>query len=169
MSPDPLSIVWNVITWFLSRPVLRVRIREDEPTREICGLVFEVENVSDKVTSMSPAVTASYLTAKRQCRHIVFDVREGDRNLPPFTCKQFSASARESQPERCYGWFRTYNFVPIRGRACHIRIRNASMQPVGFWRFHIERLRFKLIGKVDVKTSMTIDEYRAQERSKGPH
>ena len=164
------SFAWNVITWFFSRPALRVRIREDEPNREVGGLVFEVENVSDKVTSLLPTVTATYLSVKRQPCRIVFDVREGDRNLAPFMTRQFSASPREIQSERWHGWFRTYSFEPSRGRVCHVRIRNASLIPVRFWRFCIERLWFRVTGNVvSGKTSMTINEYRAQERSKGPH
>jgi len=162
--------VWDVITWFFSRPTLRVRIREDEPNRDVGGLVFEVENVSDKATSLLSMVTATYLTVKRRPCRIAFDVREGDRNLTPFKPRQLSASPREIQSQRLHGWFRRYSFKPSRGRVCHVRIRNANLTPVGFWRFCIEGFWFRLTGNVvSGKTSMTMDEYRAQERSKGPH
>ena len=164
-----LSLVWNAATWFFSRPALRVRIQRDEPTLDVGGLTFEVENASDKATSLAPTVTVTYLTIRGQRRHVVFDVRDSDRSLPPFLSRQFSASPREVQPERCNGWFRTYVFSRTRGRTCRIRIKNVSLTPIGFCRFHFEQLQFRLTGKVSVRTSMTIDQYRAQERSKGPH
>lgn len=157
------------IGWFLARPALRVRIREDHADQEIGGLIFEVENISDKVTSIDPTVTASYLSIKHSPCTIIFDIREGDRTLAPFTPKQLSASAREVQTQRNNGWFRTYTFVPTRGRNCRVRIRNALLEPIGFWRFWIESLWFRATGRVSGKTSMTMVEFNAQRRSRGPH
>lgn len=170
MLRDIVEIIVKALGWLLARPTLRVRVREDEPKTEVGGLVFEVENVSDKMASLHPRVTATYLSVKREPGLVVFDVREGDRNLPPFTPKQFSASAREAQPQRFHAWFRTYNFLPTRGRTCRVRLRNASLETMGFWSFWVESLWFRTTGRVGgVKSSMTIDEFRAQQRSRGPH
>jgi len=109
-----------LMSWLLGRPRLRVWIQEDNPDVEVGGLRFEVENISDKATSLSPIVSASYLTIKRQLKSILFDVRELDRNLPPFTPIQFNASAREQQLGRGHGWFRCYIFTPSRGAACYV-------------------------------------------------
>jgi hypothetical protein len=167
---DIVEVIAKAIGWLLGRPTLRVRIREDEPKTEVGGLVFEVENVSDKMTSLHPTVTATFLSIKREPYLVAFDVREGDRNLPPFTPKQFSASAREVQPQRFHSWFRTYNFSPTRGRTCRVRLKNASLETMRLWRFWGESLWFRATGRVGgVKTSMAIDEYRAQQRSRGPH
>ena len=167
---DIAELIGKGLGWLIGRPTLRVRIREDEPDRELGGLVFEVENVSDKATSLDPTVTATYLSIKREPRTIIFDVREGDRNLAPFTPKQFTASARETQVGRGHGWFRIYTFLPTRGRNRRVRIRNASLEPIGFWRFWIESLWFRATGQVrGGKTSMTMAEYHAQQRSRGPH
>ena len=166
---DVIEFIGKGLGWLIDRPTLRVRIREDEPDRELGGLVFEVENISDKTTSLNPTVTASYLSIKREPRTVIFDVREGDRNLAPYTPKQLTASARETQPERGHGWFRTYTFVPTRGRNRRVRIRNVSLEPIGFWRFWVESLWFRATGRVGGKTSMTMAEYHAQQRSRGPH
>jgi len=165
-----LEIISKAVAWIFARPALRVRIREDLADRDVGGLIFEVENVSNKSTSLSPTVTARYLSIKRVPSTVVFDVREGDRNLAPFTPRQLTASAREAQPQRHHAWFRTYTFVPTRGRNCRVRIRNASLEPIGIWRFWIESLWFRATGRVVVgKTSMTMAEFNAQERSRGPH
>lgn len=158
-----------LLSWLLGRPRLRVRIQEDDPDVEVGGLQFEVENISDKETSLSPIISVSYLTIKRQLKSILFDVRELDRNLPPFTPKQFNASAREQQLGRGHGWFRCYTFTPSRGAACCVRIRNASLEPIGFIRFWCQRVCFLSLGRVFGRTSITMEEYRAQERSRGPH
>ena len=169
MLRDIVEIIGKSLGWLINRPTLRVRIRQDEPDRELGGLVFEVENISDKTTSLNPTVTASYLSIKREPRTVVFDVRESDRNLAPYTPKQLTASARETQPERGHGWFRTYTFVPTRGRNCRVRIRNASLEPIGIWRFLVHSFWFRATGRVDGKTSMTMAEFNAQQRSRGPH
>lgn len=163
------KLLWPLLGWILGRPRLRVRVQEDNPDVEMGGLQFEVENISDKTTSLEPTVSASYLTIKRQLNSILFDVRELDRNLPPFTPKQFNASAREQQLGRGHGWFRCYVFTPSRGEVCYVRIRNASLEPIGFIRFWCERIWFLSFGRVIGKTSMTMEEYNAQERSRGPH
>lgn len=169
MLRDILGLIGKGIGWLIGRPTLRVRIRDDNPDREIGGLIFEVENISDKTTSLNPTVKASYLSTKRERRSIIFDVREGERNLAPFSPKQFSASAREAQVGRGHGWFCTYTFTPTRGRTCRVRIRNAYLEPVGFWRHSVESLWYRCTGRVGGKKSMTMAEYDAQQRSRGPH
>jgi len=138
-----IDILAKACSWLLERPTLHVRIREDDADQEVGGLQFEVENLSDKVTSLDATIAASYLSIHRIQRSIIFDVREGDRNLAPFTPKQYSASAREVQTDRGHGWFRTYSFKPTRGRACRVRLRNATLEPIGFWRFWFEVLWFR--------------------------
>ena len=170
MLHDILEVVAKAVGWLVSRPTIHVRISQDEPKTEVGGLVFEAENISDKMTSLRPTVTATYLSIAREPCFVGFDVREGDRNLPPFTPRQFSASAREVQPQRFHAWFRTYKFLPTRGRVCRVRLKNASLETMGFWRFWQESFWFSATGRVGgVKTSMSIDEYRAQLRSRGPH
>ena len=164
-----IDILAKACGWLLGRPTLRVRIREDDAGQEVGGLQFEVENLRDKATSLDSTIAATYVSIHRVPRSIIFDVREGDRNLPPFTPKQCSASAREAQSDRAHGWFRTYIFKPTRGRTCRVRLRNAMLEPIGFWGFWVEALWFRATGRVGGKTSMTTAEYRARERSKGPH
>jgi len=166
---DLLAGLFRVVAWLWSRPTLRARISEDNPNEEVGGLKFEIENVSDNATSLDPSINVTFVTVKRHRGSAVFDVRDLDRNLPPFTPKLFSASAREVQPQRGHAWFRVYMFLPRKGRACRVRIRNASLEQIGFFRFWVERVWFQMTGRVGGKTSMTIDEYHAQQRAKGPH
>lgn len=142
-----LNGLFKVFAWFWSRPTLRVRISADSAEEEVGGLKFEVENICDKITSLSPSVRTRFLTIERENCLAVFDVRELDRSLPPFTPKHFSASARESQPERHYAWFRVYTFSSTEARACRARARNASLEQIGRFRFLAERLWFQATGR----------------------
>lgn len=168
-----LGPVWKFLCWIVStiwsRPALRVRIQEDDEKKEVGGLVFEVENIKDKATSLEPVVTASYISVKRVLMSVAFDVREGDRSLPPFTAKQFSASARQRQFERSHSWFRVYKFVPTRGRTCRVRIRNAYLEPMGAFRCWFDGLYFRITGNIIGDNSANIKDYRASQRTKGPH
>jgi len=159
----------EVFAWLAQRPTLRIRIQKDDPYAEVGSLVFEAENVRDKTTSLGTTVIASFLSVKGRRLSIVFDVREADRSLPPFTAKNFSASARQRQPDRFHGWFRIYKFVPTRGRTCRVRIKNAALEPMSTWRFWLEKLILRTTGHIFGKTGGTIDEYRARQRAKGPH
>lgn len=151
-------------------PVLKIRIQEDDPDKVEGGLRFEVENTSDAVTSLSPQITLKYQSAKRERKTLVFDVREADRHLPPFAPKFFSASAREDQPARGHGWYRKYIFKPTRGKTNVVRIRNAQLETISPTVFLFESWRFALTGEVTLeKTSMTIDEFNAAKRARGPH
>ena len=105
--------LFALLSLLRSRPKLIVRINADNIEEEIGGLKFEVENVSDKSTSLAPVVVARFLTTGRKKCSIIFDVREMDRSLPPFISKQFTASAREHQPARSNAWFRTYTLSLI--------------------------------------------------------
>ncbi len=170
MLENILNGLLKIFAWLLSRPTLRVRVSADNAEEEVGGLKFEAENISNETTSLSPSIVARFVTVERETSGMVFDVRELDRSLPPFTPKTFSASARESQPERHHAWFRTYTFSPTKGRARRTRIRNASLEQIGIVRFWVERLWFQLTGRLfGVKSSMTMEEYRAQQRSRGPH
>ena len=162
-------IVW-VIGWFIRRPKLIVRISQDDAGVIEGGLVFEVENQSDTITSLSTVVDVTFQTLKRKTVKMTFDVREQDRNLPPFEPKVFTASARSIQLERASSWFRCYTVEPTRGPAAYVRIKNASLEEMDISLYWVEMLWFKLTGDVRLKeTSMTLDEYNARKRSQGPH
>ena len=156
--------------WIFRRPKLVIRISEDDPDREEGGLVFEVENQSSTLTSLTTTIDVSFVTIKRHSAKMIFDVREFDRSLQPLTARTFSASARQTQPERYHGWFRAYTFRPSKGWATTVRLKNASLKTIGLVRFFVEKLLFKITGRVILgSTSMTIEQYRADKRSRGTH
>jgi hypothetical protein len=110
--------------WVAGRPVLRVRISEDEPG-EIGGLVFEVENTSQKTTSLSPAITSTFLYPERgrmRWGRAMYAVREEDRELAPFKARTLHASAQAHPPGYGHAWFRTFRFVPTRGFTARVRL-----------------------------------------------
>ena len=62
---------------------MKVRILEDDDAGAEGGLVFEVENVSDTVTSLVPTITSKFWFPRHGRFLHGYDVRELDRKLPP--------------------------------------------------------------------------------------
>jgi len=154
------------------RPVLKIRIVEDESGRQAGGLVFEVENARPASTSLVPTVRSRFWFPERgryRKGYGVYDVRELDRELPPFKAKMLTASARSLPPGYGFAWFRIYEFRPRRGARAKVRIRNASLEPLGATRFLFELWWFCLTGRVQRAGPVTLSEMEAQRRSRGPH
>ena len=92
-----LEFFVQVFDWFLRRPALQVRVFDDDPDKPRGGLGFEVENSSPTSTSLTPTITSKFLyPSKGRLRRgsATFDVEERDRNLPPFSPKKLTATAR---------------------------------------------------------------------------
>lgn len=158
-------VEWFVrfLGWLARRPLLKVRITQDDPEKEEGGLSFEVENIRPTPTSLSPTVKSTFLFPRRGAYRkgrAVFDVRELDRSLRPFTPKMFSASARRLPPGYGHAWFRVYCFSPRRGPRTKVRIRNALLEVVGPFRFWFERWRFLITGGVKKNGPMSLSDYR---------
>lgn len=160
------------LAWLARRPVLKVRLVEDEPEKQAGGLVFEVENASPTATSLVPTVRSTcWFPQKGRFRKgsAVYDVRELDRELPPFKAKLFSASARDLPPGYGHAWFRVYEFLSRRGPCARVRTRNAMLEPLGATRFAFEQWRFRLTGRVQSARPVTLADMDAHRRSRGPH
>jgi hypothetical protein len=152
--------------------VLRVRIVEDKPDCQVGGLVFEVENASQTVTSLEPVVTSTFWFPERgryRRGKAVYDVRDVDRRLPPFKARLLTASARCLPSGYGFSWFRVYEFKPRRGPRARVRVRNAILERLGVARFCFELWRFRLTGKMQKATPVTLAEMEAHRRSRGPH
>lgn len=164
--------VFRFLAWVVRRPLLRVRIVEDHRDGRVGGLVFEVENASPTISSLTPIVRSTFWSPRRaryHRGHAIYDVREVDRELPPFRAKLLSASARSLPPGYGFSWFRVYEFQPRRGPCTRVRIRNANLQPLSVVRFRLELWRFRLTGRVREMTPATLAELEAEERSRRPH
>jgi hypothetical protein len=164
--------ILRFLGWLVRRPVLRIRVAEDNPDRHLGGLVFEVENASPTVTSLEPVIRSTFwFPEKGRYRRgqAVYDVREIDRELPPFKAKLLTASARQLPTMYGFSWFRVYEFKARRGPRARVRVRTAIMEPLGAARFLFELWRFRLTGKVDKATPVTLADMEAHRRSHGPH
>ena len=170
-----LKIINRFVQWFLSKPpkpILRIRISKDDPELNVGNLEFEVENASQTLTSITPIVSSSFFYPKGKKwrkEHGYYDVRELDRQLPPYQPKKFTASSRGLPQNYIFSWFRVYTFRTTTGVVKRVRIRNILLEPVGFFRFHYESLRFKLTGTLKEYGAMNVEEYAARKRSQGPH
>jgi hypothetical protein len=168
----PFEWALRLLAWRARRPVLKVRIVKDEPGLQAGGLVFEMENASPTTTSLVPTVTSRFwFPQKGQYRKgsAVYDVRELDRELPPFKAKMLTASARSLPPGYDHAWFRVYEFQPRRGPRARVRIRNAMLEPLRTLRFAFELWRFRLTGRVKRAAPVTLADMDADRRSRGPH
>ncbi len=164
-------VVW-IFAWILRRPFLKIRVIDDDPDKEEGGLKFEAENASPTPTSLAPRVTARFLYPRKgryRRGMATFDLRDLDRELPPFKPRIFTASARELPPGYGHAWFRAYRFRPRRGVPRRVRIRNAMLEPLSPLRFWFELWRFRLLGRVVKSGPMTLSRWEAIKRSQGPH
>ena len=167
-----LNWIIKFLAWLFRCRFLKIRIVEDDPDQEEGGLKFEVENASPTPTSLSPVITSKFLYPSKGCYRsgsATFDLRELDRQLPPFTPKMFSASGRQLPPGYGHAWFRVYRFRPRHGVPRRVRIRNAMLEPLSALRFWFELWRFRLFGRVVKSASRTLNEYKVIKRSQGPH
>lgn len=170
-----LKIINRFVQWCLSKPpkpVLRIRISKDDPETEVGNLEFEVENISQTLTSLAPIGKSSFLLPKGEKfrkGHGFYDIRELDRQLPSYQPKIFTASSRGLPQNYIFSWFRVYTFRTTTGVAKRVRIRNVLLEPIGFFRFYYERLRFKLTGTLKDYGPMNVEEYEIRKRSQGPH
>lgn len=167
-----LEWVVRFLGWVFRRPFLNVRVIQDDPDQTMGGLRFEAENTSPTPSSLNPVVEARFMYPSRgryRRGAATFDVRELDRQLPPFTAKLFSASARELPPGYGHAWFRVYRFRPRRGVPRRVRVRNAMLEPLNPLRFWFELWRFWLFGRVKNTGPMTLSDYETLKRSQGPH
>ena len=114
-----IDIFLKIFSWLLRRPKLKIRILEDNHTKEVGHLRFEVENQSDTDTSLNPIIKTSFWHPKEgtKLKYVKgsssYDVRELDRKLPPFQAKIFSATARNHPSNYHFSWFRSTGFGMI--------------------------------------------------------
>ncbi len=162
----------RIIYWIIRRPNLSIRIMQDEPKDETDNLKFEIENRSDTKTSLMPVIKITFWHPQKWAfvrGSSAYDVRELDRLLPPFQARIMTATARRLPNGYTFSWFRTYTFNPSRGPSKTVRIRNAFLEPIGWFSFTYELLKFRLTGDVKDYGPTSIDDYNEIKRSQGPH
>lgn len=155
---DPLKIlyliggtdgIWYWINQWCDRICIRVRIHsetfdiKEPPNLEVTGV--EIENIDSRVTSLEPTVIVSGYTPKKECEHSSFEVKDLERDLPPFKPKLFRA-VYKVPATYSFLLFRTYTFRLTRGSGKRLRVWSASKRNIGVIRFHYELLRFKMFG-----------------------
>jgi hypothetical protein len=167
-----LNVLIKILAWASGRPLLVVRIIEDDQDRDVGGLRFEIENQSKNAVSLQPHIKSTcwhFVDGSYRKASTVYDVRELDRTLPPFTPKLLSASSRYYPANFMFSWYRTYKFKPTRGPTTVVRIRNALLEPLSFWQYVKETINFRTRGEVTDSGSLNIREHEIKKRSRGPH
>jgi hypothetical protein len=170
-----LKIINRLVQWGLSKPpkpVLRIRISKDDPELKVGNLEFEIENASQTLTSLMPIVESSFLFPKGKTwlkGHGYYDVRDLDRQLPPYQAKIISASSRGFPQNYIFSWFRVYTFSTTTGIKKRVRIRNILLEEIGFFRFYYEFLRLKVTGSLKEYGAINVEDYEVRKRSQGPH
>lgn len=164
--------VWGAVRWLVGRPRLAIRILEDDIDKDVGGLVFEVENRSNSVTSLSPIVRSSFYHP-RKGRMVKgrnrYAVRDADRQLEPYKARILAATRGTRLAAHGFSWFCTYVFTPARGWRTKIRVRNTLLEPLSLWRFWCEWIHFRLLGQVKHDGPTSIDDYKRMKRFQGPH
>jgi hypothetical protein len=167
-----LDLLVQLLGAVRGRPLLHVRLLQDDPRIEVGGLRFEIENRRQIVTSLAPQIVVRYHWCDDSGFHRgreIFHVRELDRTLPPHQPKIMNASADRRPKHYLFGWYRTYRFRPTSGMTTRLRIRNTLLETLPLWKFVWEFFRFRLLGKAEAGGPETYDDYKRQQRAKGPH
>lgn len=140
--------LWFWIDKYKNRIRVRVRnlgfIRKDLSGR---SLAFQIENLGSSPTSLEPTFRMKGYTPKREPFDLMFRIQGETRKLSPY--EAVSVQGFHSGPESTTLAFCLYStlVVPLtRGRNVVIRVRNAEFEPIGWFRFHWEKLRFKWFG-----------------------
>lgn len=160
------------LKYLLSRPSVRVRVFE-EKEEEVGGFKLEVENVGGRSTSLRPEILLTYWVVERmhwRKMTAALDIRDVDRELPPFKARVFGATARGLHRHYPMSWFRSYLLRTTTGHWTRVHVRHALLDPLPAPRFWWEMLRFRTTGKLDGgATSMSITKMEEDRRARGPH
>jgi hypothetical protein len=157
---DPLRLIyllggsgglWNWLTIWRNRIRMRIVVKKEtfdlvaEPNLRVTA-EYEIENISENVTSLSPTVLITGYTPDRKFMKSSFQIEDLDRELPPFKPKLFRA---EFELPATYPFLllRTYTFTPTRGSKSRIMVWSACLLNISRVKFMYELLLFKLFGK----------------------
>lgn len=146
--PSLFEWVLRFVVWLARRPLLRIRIVQDEPKRPAGGLVFEVENSSPTATSLTLVVRSRFWFPEKgryRKSDAIYDVREVDREIPPFKARLLTASARSLPPGYGFAWFRVYECKSRLGPRARLKPRNAMLEPIGAVRSALSCVGFALL------------------------
>lgn len=142
--------IWFWIDKFRNR--IRVKVRRlafavgDTSLR---GLTFEAENISPTVTSFEPEFTVVGYTPMRKKLAYTFTLDGADRQLPSYVSKQFIGWHPPTGNDiLAFLWFMTIRLPLSRGRVVRIRVLNAELETMGFFRFYWQRLLWVRFGRL---------------------
>ena len=138
------------LTLIRGRVRIRVKILEEKfynPSDTTAGLRAEVVNLGKEPTSLEPNIVMHGYTPKGQARRFVFEIRTPDRHLTSHAPKVIDAECRY-EAILPFLYFKSYRFVPTRGRPRRVFIRSAAGNELGTFRFLLELARFKVFRTV---------------------
>lgn len=168
-----LSVLTDAVKYLFGRPSLVVRVFEERESEAVGGLQFEIENVGSRPTSFRPQIHVTYWVpegVRILRRKAVYDIREVDRELPPFKARVFTASARGLHHNYGFSWFRTYLFRTTTGHWTRAHVRHALLDPLSPWRYWWELVAFITRGRLNAGArGMSMDKMIEDRRSLGPH
>jgi hypothetical protein len=170
-----LDLLWSAldsVKYLFGRPSLRVRVFEENET-QVGGLKIEIENVGSRPTSLMPHIHIAYWVPEgpRIIHHkAVYDVREVDRELPPFKARVFTATGRGVHHNYGFSWFRSYLVRTTTGHWTRAHTRHALLDPLSVWRYWWELALFRTRGRINAGAArMSITRMGEDRRARGPH
>jgi len=142
--------IWFWIDKYRNRIRIKVRKLGLPPgDTSIRGIAFEAENVSSTLTSFEPKFILTGYLPERKKQTYIFTIDGNDRQLPSHVSKQFT-SWHNNMENRIllFLWFMTFELPLSRGRSVRVRVKNSEFKPIGFFKFHWQRLLFIWFGKL---------------------
>ena len=155
---DPLRLLTliggsgGLLYWwdrFRSRPRVRFYRLKDvfhvPGSGDYAQIRFEAENVGSEPTSLEPTVAVVAYTTHARPYSLRYRIAFADRSLPSHVPKEFTAVAELKADSLPFLWFRSYLFVPTRGRAIRVRVRNVAGKRLSRYRYVLELLYFRVM------------------------
>jgi len=163
-------LIWGIEAY---RKRVRVKLHRIELADDdkYDTLVFEIENVSPSITSLSPSIRIRALPLGEEKKRYRWrsdrwvgawldlraEVKTADRTLPPFTPKRFSATLTKKMEggDLFSVFFVRVAFVTTQGRILRTRQTHISNPPEPSWaKFWILYVLYRWFGK-SIETSET--------------
>jgi hypothetical protein len=153
---DPMKLLYAIggaggLIYWIDRFRNRTRVKIQQFSEAIASptepqIRFEGINLGVQPTSLEPIVILNALTLKREPKSVTLRVTcPDDRSLPPHVPKRFIAATGPDDLSSLF--YKTYAFVPTRGRKVRVRVRDAGGVVLIAPKFLLERILFRRFEK----------------------
>ena len=118
--------------------------------KSLRGIEFQFENIGPKLVALEPRFQLIAYSPERHRQVYNFNIDAKISRQLPQHIEQYVLAWHNDVENRIliFLWFMVFRLTLTNGKRLTIRIRNASFQEVGFFKFHWERILYLLFGRL---------------------